>query len=344
MARPISVTEIHATKYGDGQHWQRVHDHLLAPALRAAGFNPISPEARGAHDIHGEIIKHLMEDDLVLADFSTLNPNVMFEAGIRTSMQKPLVIVAENGTALPFDTGAINTLHYDPSLRVDTVAADLRKLTEHIEHTDMSGNGLLHWFKIETTSTASLTDLSGSDDSVHSAQLEVLLHMVENIRVTQESERQERLAQERRIRVDGVEAQHRHGGGPSVTQLASKGAALALETLRRTLLESDWDLLIEALRSINAGDEEAFQGMLMIERIAARVPSLAPKYANEADLAMSTLVDMAESHALEDEWLRVQGRSRSAPNRPADSKARRRVRTLPDGTSTKSDPSRRDLG
>lgn len=328
MARPISVSESHAARYGDDRHWERVHTHLLAPALREAGFDPISPEARGAHDIHGEIIRHLMEDDLVLADFSTLNPNVMFEAGIRTSMQKPLVIVAENGTALPFDTGAINTLHYDPSLRVDTVAADLKKLTEHISDTDMKGNGLLHWFKIETTSTASLTDLGASRESVHGAQLQMLMHMVEDVRASQESERSDRLFREGRRRNDLVEAQQpgsRLADGVAVKRGDQSGL---WKTLSLALSDRELALLVDALREINSGGRSA-RSLQAIEEIATVDRQLPPKYADRVKWAVSQLRVIAMEGKLDLEWLSAFHPSLTTGRLSDDSRPRAKVRARP---------------
>jgi len=43
--------------------------------------------------IHAEIIRNIENADLVLCDMSCLNPNVFFEFGIRTSLNKPVSVV-----------------------------------------------------------------------------------------------------------------------------------------------------------------------------------------------------------------------------------------------------------
>ena len=47
------------------------------------------PTASGSDLIHAKIIKNLETADLVLCDMSALNPNVFFEFGMRTALNKP---------------------------------------------------------------------------------------------------------------------------------------------------------------------------------------------------------------------------------------------------------------
>lgn len=185
VARPISVTGEQADRYADGkEHWQHVHDHLIVPALHEAGYETIDPAATGANNIHAEIIEHLRDTDLVLADFSTLNANVLYEAGIRTAVNKPLVLIAENGTKLPFDTTTINTLFYDPALSPWDLKTKIPELTEHIKRTKPDENALWRHFgvalsaaKLDTTAdpgTATIHLLEEKVDQV--AEFVALIH------------------------------------------------------------------------------------------------------------------------------------------------------------------------
>ena len=92
----------------DANHFQHVLEHLFQPAIREAGYEPIPPSARGSDLIHAEIISRIESADLVLCDMSTLNPNVFFELGIRTALDKPVCMVKDLlTTQVPFDTAVI---------------------------------------------------------------------------------------------------------------------------------------------------------------------------------------------------------------------------------------------
>lgn len=55
---------------------------------------------------------HEEEADLAIANLTTLNPNVMFELAVRYSFGKPTIVIAEEGTRLPFDVIGENTIFY----------------------------------------------------------------------------------------------------------------------------------------------------------------------------------------------------------------------------------------
>lgn len=178
VARPISLRDEHRDKYRDGSsHWQHVQDLLITPAVKAAGYEVVEPESEGANLIHGDIIEHLNDCDLVLADFSTLNPNVLFEAGVRTSVNKALIIIAEKGTELPFDTKGINTWFYTADLDAWTLVDEVPALTRHVEATDVSGNALWQRFGVELQSA----QLSGST-SPEDARLQLLTEEMRSLR------------------------------------------------------------------------------------------------------------------------------------------------------------------
>ena len=62
--------------------------------------------------INDRVIRNIYDSDLVIANLTQLNPNVMFEIGMRYSFGKPALVIAEEGTRLPFDVIDENTLFY----------------------------------------------------------------------------------------------------------------------------------------------------------------------------------------------------------------------------------------
>jgi hypothetical protein len=147
---PISMPEIYADRYNDPEHFKHVLDYLFAPALAAAGYEAIPPAVVGSEVIHAEIIQNLETCDMVLCDISTLNANVFFELGIRTSLDRPTILVRDElTTQIPFDTGSINTYTYNASLQPWTLSNDAEALTLHIQMTAAKSdgrNGLWRYF------------------------------------------------------------------------------------------------------------------------------------------------------------------------------------------------------
>lgn len=134
IAMPITTTEEVAKRYRDDEHWTHVMEQLFVPAIEAAGFAAVRPASIGSDMIHATIIKQLSEADLVLVDLSEHNPNVFFELGVRTSINKPVAVVRSVGTRIPFDTIGMNTPEYDPALRVWNMSEEIAALADHLRN------------------------------------------------------------------------------------------------------------------------------------------------------------------------------------------------------------------
>jgi nucleoside 2-deoxyribosyltransferase len=154
---PISTHDSYLSNYRDDKdHFQHVLEHLFAPVIKAIDYELIPPSAKGTDVIHAAIIKNLEESDLVLCDMSTLNPNVFFELGIRTALNKPVCIVKDDKTpVIPFDMGITNTHTYLSGLDAWTLENDIKKLKEHIDESiKRSGSENMLWRQFGITSVA----------------------------------------------------------------------------------------------------------------------------------------------------------------------------------------------
>ena len=142
VVMPISTSEAYVQRYNDVDHFKHVLDDLFTPALKLVNYEVIPPAAAGSDLIHAEIIRNLEESNLVLCDISTLNPNVFFELGIRTSIDRPVVLVRDNlTTQIPFDTGSINTYTYEASLQPWILDNQLASLARHITEAEQRSEG-----------------------------------------------------------------------------------------------------------------------------------------------------------------------------------------------------------
>ena len=109
---------------------------LIAPAGRKAGFTVNTANRQGTEVIHSTIINDLLNADLVIADLTEHNPNVLFELGLRMAENKPVAIIRARGTGPIFDVdNMLRVFDYDPNLWPSTVERDLPKLIGHIQAT-----------------------------------------------------------------------------------------------------------------------------------------------------------------------------------------------------------------
>jgi hypothetical protein len=147
---PVTTPVGYAEDLRDTDHFGHVLAHLFTPALERTGYEVIPPKMLGAALIHAEIIRHLEQADLVLADLSSHNANVFFELGIRTSLDRPVVLVKDKRTtAIPFDLGTINVLTYDEALAPWTLQEEVKRLAEHVGSVPVdggSGNAMWQYF------------------------------------------------------------------------------------------------------------------------------------------------------------------------------------------------------
>lgn len=107
---------------------------VLAPAASDAGFEVRTAHRQGSDVIQSTILNDLLDADLVLADLTEHNPNVLFELGMRMAEEKPVVLVRAKGTGPIFDVdNMLRVVEYDPNVWPSTVERDVPVIRDHIK-------------------------------------------------------------------------------------------------------------------------------------------------------------------------------------------------------------------
>lgn len=155
---PLSITnELLSIYKGNSDHFLNVMKYLFKPAIEKAGFKPIFPKVQGSEIIHAEIIHNIESSDLVLCDMSILNPNVFFELGIRTALNKPVCLIKDNVVEkVPFDTNIINYHTYSSDMSIWIVLDEIEKLADHIKESYSKSNNfnsLWRYFSLKSIAT-----------------------------------------------------------------------------------------------------------------------------------------------------------------------------------------------
>jgi hypothetical protein len=129
--------------------FKEVLDSLILPACGELGFIVKSANREGSDVIQSTIVNDLLEADLVVADLTEHNPNVLFELGMRMREDKPVVLIKAKGTGKIFDIdNMLRVYEYDPCLWLSSVKLDLVNIRNHVKATWENRERSLTFMKI----------------------------------------------------------------------------------------------------------------------------------------------------------------------------------------------------
>ena len=112
-----------------------VFEQLIQPAL--AGFEVIRADSRlDERGILEKIITGIRDADLVIADITNTNPNVMYELGIAHTLGKPTIMIAQSADRLPFDIRSYPVHEYSAHF---AQAADLTRVLRELSERHLAG-------------------------------------------------------------------------------------------------------------------------------------------------------------------------------------------------------------
>jgi hypothetical protein len=108
--------------------------HLVAPACKECGYGtPIRADQIDESGlITNQVIQHLVNDRLVIADLSDRNPNVFYELAIRHAFRKPVIQLIRSGETIPFDVAGLRTVEIDHQ-DLDIIETAKEQLVQHMK-------------------------------------------------------------------------------------------------------------------------------------------------------------------------------------------------------------------
>jgi hypothetical protein len=118
----------------------QVLEYIITPAVTELGYEAPkrADQIPGLGSITFEIMRRLVEDDLVVADLTEGNPNAFYELAIRHALKKPVIHIIREGEKIPFDVRDIPVI----SVRIDNlreaekVKQDLKLNIQAVESSD----------------------------------------------------------------------------------------------------------------------------------------------------------------------------------------------------------------
>jgi hypothetical protein len=92
----------------------QVLKHVIAPVAEALHYRVTRADKIAEPGIiNSQVIQHIVEDDLVIADLTDMNPNVFYELAIRHALRRPYVQIMQKGQTIPFDIAGVRTIFFD---------------------------------------------------------------------------------------------------------------------------------------------------------------------------------------------------------------------------------------
>jgi len=120
----------------------QVLKHVVRPAVTSCGYKAIrADEIDKPGLITSQVIQHVVNDPLVVADLTERNPNVFYELAIRHALRKPLVQIIKKGEAIPFDVAGTRTIYVDHK-DLDSVEAAKNEIIEQVKALEKDSTAL----------------------------------------------------------------------------------------------------------------------------------------------------------------------------------------------------------
>jgi hypothetical protein len=85
--------------------------------------------------ITSQIVQHVIEDDLVIADLTGRNPNMFYEMALRHAVRKPIIQIIQTEETIPFDVAGMRIIQFDHT-DLESVAdckTEIRKQIDAVE-------------------------------------------------------------------------------------------------------------------------------------------------------------------------------------------------------------------
>lgn len=116
-------------------------DAALTPILEGAYVIEVAHRIDESGSITRQVMERLLKAELVIAVLTHLNPNVMYELGVRHSFAKPVIVLALTGMKLPFDLSDERTIFYNADhLGVLELQEKLKRALTHAQSNNEPDN------------------------------------------------------------------------------------------------------------------------------------------------------------------------------------------------------------
>ena len=165
VVAPIGEEESEVRKRSD-----QILKHVIEPSATECGYKTIRADKIDKPGvITSQVIQHVVEDPLIIADLTGHNPNVFYELAIRHALRKPFIQMIQKGEKIPFDVFGMRTIYIDHR-NLDSVGEAKNEIVNQIRNLEQDAGN------IESPISVSLDRqiLRQSDDPEHGALADIM--------------------------------------------------------------------------------------------------------------------------------------------------------------------------
>jgi hypothetical protein len=158
-----------------------VYDFLIKGALVEAGYQvKRADDIKSQSNILEDIIKGILESDLIVADLTDSNANVYYELGIAHALQKKVVLITQEIDELPFDLKSYRVIGYSTHFsRMSEAKTELHQLAQEASNGTLPfGNPVKDYGKTQDVSK-SISPIVVHDSNDEESDLGFLDHIVQ---------------------------------------------------------------------------------------------------------------------------------------------------------------------
>jgi hypothetical protein len=157
----------------------QVLKHIVSPAAKECGYETVRADQISEPGIiTSQVIQHIVEDPLVIADLTGRNPNVFHELAIRHAIKKPVVQIIHGTEPIPFDVAASRTIHFDHH-DLDSAAKAREEIVRQIRSAEKNPKDV----DTPITVALELQQLRQSDNPLEKSNAEIIT-MLQEMRTT----------------------------------------------------------------------------------------------------------------------------------------------------------------
>ena len=142
-----------------------VYKHIIKPAISELGLRCLrADEIDGAGSIIRDIIEHIYDAKVIIADLTSKNANVFYELGIAHALGNNTIAIAQNiEVDVPFDVINYKVIQYTDSIRGGKrLAKDLKRAISSLDTWSLKpSNPVQDFIPPEAKQKVSLADYEG---------------------------------------------------------------------------------------------------------------------------------------------------------------------------------------